>query len=137
MDTLSGESGNSSSQGTDGRQYHSGTVCHLINSSTSSSSLCLLVGETFWLTLRELLVAQGFPLREAVIMPRDPPTTSFDVPLESRRRSSIVQRAGNAMHVNVVGLAFLNCVTQTVEPDAATSMASLLPMMARIIAEGD
>ena len=53
------------------------------------------------------------------------PQIKFDNP-KSRQR-----------HSNIIGLAFLNCITQIKEPDAASSMSSLLPMIARIIAEGD
>ena len=90
-----------------------------------------------WLTPRELLVAQGFPIREAVLTPRDPPTTSFDVPVDARRRSQTIHRAGNAMHVNVIGLVFLYSLTQIKDHDSAAMRHHLMPMLARIIAEGD
>ena len=73
-----------------------------------------------WLTPRELLVCQGFPLR---------PHWSFNVACcsfsarmsegltETKQwpsRASIAKMSGNSMHCNVSGVIFLHCLTQTV-----------------------
>ena len=72
-----------------------------------------------WLTLRELLLAQAFPVLDTIgsILGRGGPC-SFNVDRASlgfgeRKRNAVSEQVGNSMNVNAIGTAFLwlCCVT--------------------------
>ena len=64
-----------------------------------------------WMTPRELIVAQGFPCYDE-LLPGASACTRLNTDRE-RRRNNIIEHAGNAMHVNMIGSAMtyaLGCV---------------------------
>ena len=65
-----------------------------------------------WLTSRELLLAQAFPMLDLMGSMVEPGPCSFSVDRERfgfppRRRNSMSEQVGNSMNVNAIGAAFL------------------------------
>ena len=62
-------------------------------------------GKGRWVTPSEMLIAQGFSMKDW--MRHHGETTLFDVPCELRSRNQVCMQAGNSMHLNQAGIALL------------------------------
>ena len=101
-------------------------------------------GKSRWLCAYEVLVSQGFPIHPYLVNPRPahPPTTLLDL-LEvtakacsfseapyvgpDRKRGQVVGQAGNAMHVNVVGVGLLWAYLWCIRVDQVGPSGSIPP----------
>ena len=83
-----------------------------------------------WLTAREALLCQGFPVNACLSLGQ--PACSFAVPgrdsIFVTSRTAVIGQAGNAMHAEACAIAIIYAVTQITfaRPALPSSLASLL-----------